>query len=458
MPRVSLKPAENSPIKVTQRAGARPLWRARCRLGTLGDTVAVEANSTVSAEDARAKLLAKLERKRTEAVTQAAPVAGSATGAVSEQGPKNRTPVNSTTRSGRGPLLADWVHVWIRAQEGVLEDSSVAAYWLQVKNICASRYPTRRKKDGTPVRGAIDRATIYDISDRALEEISADDIRRFLVSLTKGGSSRRAEIAAVVLRRALDEAMVRGFIDVNPMRRVDPWLSIKLKAMRRGSQRTKAALTAADARKVTEALIAWETRPASRGTGAGSRLSDAWLVMLGSGLRVGEVLALRRSDVDLEAGTIRVCGTISETPKTHRKDKTKSGSTGFVVPIAAEGQKALSRQIACRPLYATVDTIFTSVRGGYWAPSSLRAAMTKAASAAGLDKSLSEGLGRDIHVTTHTARRSVGTWLANSPDAGVMQASQQLRHSSTAVTEAFYVDRGEYVPQTRDVLNAFNGE
>jgi integrase len=66
--------------------------------------------------------------------------------------------------------------------------------------------------------------------------------------------------------------------------------------------------------------------------------SLAWLLVV-TGLRIGEVLALRWQDVDLRAGVLRVRRTLYE----GHFDEPKTKSSARVVPLGAQGREILSR-------------------------------------------------------------------------------------------------------------------
>ena len=68
--------------------------------------------------------------------------------------------------------------------------------------------------------------------------------------------------------------------------------------------------------------------------------------------------------------------------------------------------------------------------------------------------------GRWTDVTAHTFRKTVATVLSQEFDA--LTASAQLGHSSSAITEQYYIARAHQGPDARQALSAFvatqNGE
>ncbi len=98
-----------------------------------------------------------------------------------------------------------------------------------------------------------------------------------------------------------------------------------------------------------------------------------FLLLLGlTGMRRGEALALRREDVDLEAGTLRVRGTLSRVggklvvtePKTERSRRTIAVSE-TVVELLAERRRvqAEKRAYAGRGVWGETGFGFTSATG-----------------------------------------------------------------------------------------------
>ncbi len=91
-------------------------------------------------------------------------------------------------------------------------------------------------------------------------------------------------------------------------------------------------------------------------------MADLIEVMLGTGARIGEVLALRWSDVDLDAKRLLVSGTIKTEPHkgTYRKSLTKART----VELAEFAVAALQRRQGAMPIN-NIDVVFPT-RNGTW--------------------------------------------------------------------------------------------
>jgi integrase len=95
----------------------------------------------------------------------------------------------------------------------------------------------------------------------------------------------------------------------------------------------------------------------------GHRLEHLIAFLLGSGLRLGEALALRWADVDLEHASIRVSHTLERLPgKPWRIAEPESASGGRVVPLigpAADSLRAQRKRVAELRLAAASGPITT---------------------------------------------------------------------------------------------------
>ena len=100
----------------------------------------------------------------------------------------------------------------------------------------------------------------------------------------RGLSTRTVQYTHAVLRRALKQAKRWGMVDRNVAEDVDPPRLKKGEIQPLDREQTRTLLQAAN----------------------GNRLHALYVVAVTAGLRPGEMLALRWSDVDLEAGALRI--------------------------------------------------------------------------------------------------------------------------------------------------------
>jgi integrase len=130
-------------------------------------------------------------------------------------------------------------------------------------------------------------------------ELTTSRIDEMLVELGSQSLNRQRK-AKVVTGAMLDAVVEQGALTVNPVRGS---LSIKRPAP---DHRT---LTVAELDTVRAAIRAWLSKERSGPKSSGD-IADVIEVMLGTGARIGEVLALRWADIDLGARVVEINATI----------------------------------------------------------------------------------------------------------------------------------------------------
>lgn len=153
-----------------------------------------------------------------------------------------------------------------------------------------------------------------ELGSKRLDDVTTDHVNELLAELGQWSRNRQRK-AKVILGAMLDFAVKRGALPINPVRGS---LSI------RRPPTSPASLTAGDLARVHAALRSWlsKERPGPRSSGD---LGDIIEVMIGAGARIGEVLALRWSDIDLDTRTVSLNATIKTSggEGTHRKPLTR---------------------------------------------------------------------------------------------------------------------------------------
>jgi integrase len=164
-------------------------------------------------------------------------------------------------------------------------------------------------------------------------------------------------------------------------------------------------------------------------------------LLLATGLRIGEVLGLRWSDINLVPNgtegwkpTLTVTGKINGSGRAIREDWTKTGNglRTFVLPPFAV---AILRARKLRQNPNALGAVFATRNGTWHSTSNMQRAWGKIRDAAELPEL--DG------VTFHTFRRTVATQIDAVLDAD--RAAGQLGHGSTVVTEASYINRSPVV-------------
>jgi integrase len=144
-----------------------------------------------------------------------------------------------------------------------------------------------------------------------LRLISRESIQALLATKLKDLSWRTVKHIRTTLGTILGTAEVWGYIEDNPVR--------KTRLPRRGPRPEKQVLSPEQLRQ----LLGQLPEPSK---------SLVWLLVL-TGLRIGELLALRWQDIDLEAGALRVRRTLYE----GHFDEPKTRTSNRTVPLGPEG-------------------------------------------------------------------------------------------------------------------------
>lgn len=256
-----------------------------------------------------------------------------------------------------------------------------------------------------------------------LNELDTFKIQVFLDTLTPG----TAKTARAILGAAIGLAVRWGVMSVNPVR------DTSLPRARKNEVRT---LTDEEMDAYRARLVEW-CGGNKRGPGRGEGLVEIMDVVRGSGMRIGEVLALRWQDVDLEAGTATVAGTADD--KGGRSDFPKTEKSRRTIPLAPVALEALRRQRLKPYVEYTGEPVFPTRTGGYRTVNNTETRLRKARG--------------DMDIRPHDFRKTVATRI--EARYGLLAASRYLGHASTTVTEQAYLGRPAVVENYTD---AFSGQ
>ena len=268
-----------------------------------------------------------------------------------------------------------------------------------------------------------------------LREITVRRVDRLLKELYDL-SYNRAQKAKVVLNLAFRLAVRWEAIDRNPVTGVDTLHKPAHQA---------SALSLETVQVVRAMVAAWEEHAVGRpGPKPDGQLGAVIETMLGTSARIGEVLALRRCDVNLEASppTVRIAGTIIslDTGPTFRQDHPKTNKSRRTVTIPAFAATALARRIATIGDVEPEHLIFFTRNHTPITTNNFRRTLRNV-----LKKSAAAG------VTPHAFRRTVATTIDRAD--GIDLAAELLGHTSTEITRVHYIEPNDIVnPKTADIL------
>jgi len=307
--------------------------------------------------------------------------------------------------------------------EGEVSAQTIAIYRAQVTP------STDRRRKGTTV-------TIKTgIGGLRVREATTSRINAFLKSVAKEHPAKSRHMK-VVLTGMLGMAVRHDALAVNPVREV---------SKTKRSAKDVRALSMDELKALREQVRLWEAaehagRPRARG------MLDVVDVMLATGARVGEVLAIRWADVGLGAQPPRltICGTVIRAPVTglRRQEHTKTSAGHRTVLLPRFAVDTLMRlQMDAEP--NPYDVIFPSSVGTLRDPHNLRRQWRDARGA------------MFAWVTPHSFRKTVATLVDREHGSG--DAATQLGHSGTAVTQRHYIEKAIEAPDLTAVLEQLGG-
>jgi integrase len=246
-----------------------------------------------------------------------------------------------------------------------------------------------------------------------------------------------AKRARTVLRQSFALAVRHEVLVRNPIDHVSRMHKPK---------RTPTALTASEVNAIRAVIGVWERTRGFSGPNPDGQLGQIVEVMLGTSARIGEVLAIRRRDLDLTTtpATLRICGTvISERGKgTYRQEHPKTDRSNRVIAVPSFTAEALRRRLAVMADHSLDSLVFRSREGTPLTTANVRRQLRKVLGDAGI-----EG------VTPHMFRRTVATVI--NEQASLNLAAELLGHTDPKVTIEHYIRRNEHVnPLTAELLDA----
>lgn len=296
--------------------------------------------------------------------------------------------------------LADYVPRWLARRE--------AAGWQPAT---AFRREASWRNHGREPLGGI-----------ALCELTREDVRRVIDGMrAKGLSASSIKNLVAVLGPALDEAVLDGLIDRNPVRGI-----ARLGRVRGGQGRTNWW--------DEDQVVAFERATAAEDDAA------LWVLLPRTGLRIGEAIALRWADLDLGAGTARIAKTATYDRRGKQTERagTKGGGAGRTVHLFPAVVEALrrhrvrqrARQLAAVD-WVDQDRVFPNGHGFALGYQTVQARLTRLIARAGLPR-----------ITAHGFRHTAAT-LAILAGADPPRVQAMLGHGSVQILLEVYTHLGD---------------
>jgi integrase len=214
----------------------------------------------------------------------------------------------------------------------------------------------------------------------------------------------------VALHKALDQAVADGLIPRN--------VTDALKVPRTDREEIQ-PLTAEEANRLLKAA-------------RGERLAALYVLAIHTGLRQGELLALKWEDLDLEAGTLRVRRSLTyaggkhslSEPKTKKSRRLVRLTTGAVTALRSHLERQMGEMDRLGSLYSPGGLVFANETGAIINPSNLR------------NRSFARLLkrtGLPANTRFHDLRHTCATLLL-SRNINPKIVSEMLGHANIAIT------------------------
>lgn len=193
------------------------------------------------------------------------------------------------------------------------------------------------------------------------------------------------------------------------------------------------ALSSEQIAQVRAAAREWRVGASLNGPRPDGQVRDLIEVMLGTGQRIGEALALRKADVDLDAtpAQVTIAGTlvVVKGRPVFRQEHPKSDASRRTVAIPSWTAEILRRRLALIAEEPDEHLIFFTRNGTPLAPYNARRTLRKILASANLT---------ELDVTPHSFRRTGATAIARASDAET--AARYLGHGSADITTAHYIE------------------
>ena len=283
-------------------------------------------------------------------------------------------------------------------------------------------------------RSCFEQAIRKPLGKLRVHEATVGRLDKFFKTLAKAHRAQ-AHNARVVLKQMLAMAVRHGAISTNPIRDI---------ASLPSRRHTVMALETDNLESVRAAIRRWqEPVPGKSGPHHTSDLADIVDLLLATGARIGEILAIRWQDLDLDSPTttLTISGTLVyvKGKGLFRQGwtKTDAGFRIVVLPQFATRMLLRRRQSA---VVNDLDAVFTTRKGTWLSPNNVRRHWRQARADTGLE-----------WVTPHIFRKAVATLLDREGKGDA--ATLQLGHSNEEVTKEYYIVKATAAPDVTDVLD-----
>jgi integrase len=301
--------------------------------------------------------------------------------------------------------------------------SAMAALWLADVDDSELAPGTTRL-----YRFAVNAYVLPGLGELRLREVTVPAVDRLLASVHTDHGPGAAKSTRSVLSGILGLTVRHGLLTTNPVRNAT-------------ARRTPRTARGPRALTVDEAHLL-QARLAADAPAARQDLPDLVAFLLGTGLRIGEACALRPLDVDPDAATLTVTGTVIRQPGRGLliQDVPKTTAGRRTITLPPRTVELLRRRLTAPATAEDPPVIFPSPQRRLRDPSNTSGDLRKALDRAGFP-----------WVTSHTLRKTVATRL-DEAGLSALQIADHLGHSRPSLTQDVYLGRGTASPRTAAVI------
>ncbi|MBG6213447.1 MULTISPECIES: tyrosine-type recombinase/integrase [unclassified Cryobacterium] len=256
-----------------------------------------------------------------------------------------------------------------------------------------------------------------------VREVTVGRIEKFL-KRQREISFTRAKHSKTLLNMIMAFAVRREIISRNP---------VKETSRMRTPPHTPKALTPEQIAAIRLAASEWRMGEDIMGPRSDGQVRDLIEVTLGTATRIGEALALRQCDVDMDADPPRlsITGTlvVHNGKGVYRQEHPKTNESNRVIAVPAFAAEVIRQRLALIDPEDEEHLLFFTRKGTPLTPYNVRRTFRGVLRNAGLD---------GLDISPHAFRRTGATLLAN--ELGMQAAADVLGHTSTSTTKAHYAE------------------
>ncbi|MET7280065.1 tyrosine-type recombinase/integrase [Kribbella sp. NPDC005582] len=258
------------------------------------------------------------------------------------------------------------------------------------------------------------------IAGLRIGEATTQRLDKVISKITENAGASTAKTARAIISGAMSLAVRYNAITVNPMREIE--------AIEAAPKNPPRALTAEEVTLLRKSLAA-DPRAVD------ADLPDLVAFMLGTGVRIGEALAVTWSQVDLEAGTVEITHTIARVRGQGLIRKTTKSTAGQRLLPLPHWLIAILRARQATG-FRLDDPVFPDTTGNFRDPSNTRRHLRTALSPIGSTARRNLGLTlRALRRTTKQTRKDVATKIGWPQHRVELIETGRIKPTTDLVTE-----------------------